>query len=103
MFSDALAKSGSQGLEFKIRGLIQSKINPHAAVEGEVFLVERGCVVGECRKSFEAVGDDVSQLLKLQCFYGKNADCLGDDRKGFLADKQFVNDGLLGAHGYLPR
>lgn len=103
MVSDALAKSGSQGLEFKIRGLIQSEIDPHATVEGEVFFVERGRVVGECRKSFEAVRNHVSQLLKLQRFYGKNADRLGDDRKGFLADKQFVNDGLIGAHGYLPR
>ena len=70
MISDALAKSGSQGLEFQIRGLIQSEIYPHATVEGEVFLVESGRLVGECRQSFEAMGDYVPQLLKLQCFYG---------------------------------
>lgn len=61
MISDALAKSGSQGLEFQIRGLIQSEIYPHATVEGEVFLVERGRVVGECRKSFEAVREALLQ------------------------------------------
>ena len=70
MISDPLAKSDSQPVEFQVGRLIESEIDPHTAVEGEVFLVESGRLVGECRQSFEAMGDYVPQLLKLQCFYG---------------------------------